>query len=383
MENVEFQKLLEKYQKQECSHEELLRLWYWLSDEKNENKVKAFLLAGLQQFPMYHKGGELVEFSRIYASIESKIRSSMPFSKSPSIPENDNRFSISGYLRLAAMIVVIFTLGASLSYWYFQKNSSGEVSFCEIKAPLGAKSEVTLPDGSRVWLNAGSRIRYQSLFNKADRNIYLEGEAYFKVFKNKKIPFIVRTADLKIVAVGTEFNVKSYNNEGIIETTLVEGKVTILREGKANGISSKVYLEPNHKAVYVRNQNNISIESIKKIFEGGSDIRKPEKGMVYITPKINPLPIISWKDNKLIIQGEEMGILAVKLERKYNVSILFATEKLKHFRFSGTLEDETLTQVLDVIKLSAPIEYELEGKEVKIVENLLMMKQFEQHMKQK
>jgi ferric-dicitrate binding protein FerR (iron transport regulator) len=104
---------------------------------------------------------------------------------------------------------------------------------------------------------------------------------------------------------------------------------------------------------------------------------------VYVAAKIDPVPIIAWKDNRLIFKGEEMSSLAIKLERKYNVSILFSSESLKQYRFSGTLEDETLTQVLDVIKYSAPIEYTLEGKEVKIAENTQMMNEFKDHLKRK
>ena len=105
--------------------------------------------------------------------------------------------------------------------------------------------------------------------------------------------------------------------------------------------------------------------------------------MVYIAKKIDPKPIIAWKDNKLIIKSEEMGSLAIKLERKYNVNISFATTNIKNYKFTGTLEDETLTQVLDAIKLTAPIDYKLEGKSVRILENESMARRFDNHLKRK
>jgi ferric-dicitrate binding protein FerR (iron transport regulator) len=292
--------------------------------------------------------------------------------------------SISWMLRVAAVFLLFFVCGGVLSYFIFHRPQVDDNTYSEIKAPLGGKSEVTLPDGSHVWLNAGSKIRYQNQFNKGNRNIVLEGEAYFKVAKNKHIPFIVKTGDLNIVAVGTEFNVKAYNDEGIIETTLVEGAVTIHNNHQLkNKPLQQVFLEPKQKAVYVRDQQALRVEDMNTIKKSNPEIVKPEKGLVYVAVRIDPIPIIAWKDNKLIFKGEEMSNLAVKLDRKYNVSISFDTENIKRYRFSGTLEDETLTQVLDVIKLTAPIDYELNGKEVKIFENTQMTQKFSNHLKKK
>lgn len=377
MEQTEYKSLLEKYRKQECTTEELLTLWNWLSDEKNETSAKEFLLLDLHQF----KADQLVidqpEFQRIYTSIESKIQISQRNQKKVPI-----RISIIHYMRVAAMILMIFSVGAALSYWYFQGPNTGKQTFCEVKAPLGARSEIILPDGSHVWLNAGSKIKYLSAFNKTDRDIFLEGEAYFKVAKNKKIPFIVRSGDLNIIAIGTEFNVKAYIDEGIIETTLVEGKVAVKNSDAENPNSQVVYLTPNQKAVYISKKLSV-VSALKTFKDYNPEITDPEKGLVYIKPKVDTRPVISWKENRLIVQGEEMRSLAIKLERKYNVTILFATENLKDFRFTGTLEDETLTQVLDLIKLTAPIDYTLDGKNVKIYENQKMKERFFQHLKRK
>jgi ferric-dicitrate binding protein FerR (iron transport regulator) len=108
-----------------------------------------------------------------------------------------------------------------------------------------------------------------------------------------------------------------------------------------------------------------------------------KKGNIYIAEKIDPVPTVSWKDNRLIFKGEELSNLLIKLERKYDVSFSFEYEEIKQFRFTGTLEDETLTQVLDVIKLSAPIDYKLDGKTVRILENKQMTKKFSGHLKKK
>jgi ferric-dicitrate binding protein FerR (iron transport regulator) len=117
--------------------------------------------------------------------------------------------------------------------------------------------------------------------------------------------------------------------------------------------------------------------------EAKPEVLKLRKGIMYIAEKIDPQPIVAWKDNRLILKGEELSNLAIKLERKYDIKFIFGSENLKQFRFSGTLENETLTQVLDVIKLSAPLGYKLQGKTVLIFENKQRTEQFNYHLKKK
>ena len=219
-----------------------------------------------------------------------------------------------------------------------------------------------------------------NVFNRDNREIQLNGEAYFKVAKNADLPFDVKTGDLSIQALGTEFNVKSYDDEDIIETTLVEGKIAIHQGRKQKG---SIYLEPHQQALYVKNNKNLTVRDMKAVKEAKPEVLKFRKGIMYIAEKIDPQPIVAWKDNRLILKGEELSSLVIKLERKYDVKFIFGSEKLKLFRFTGTLENETLTQVMDVIKLSAPLGYKLQGKTVLIFENKQMTEQFNNHLKKK
>ena len=359
---LEFKALLEKYRNQQCNSEELRRLWDSLTDERKERMAEAILTEDLNNFRLNESDIEKVNFESIFKSLEARIVH-QELHEEPKIQKTKG---ILVFTRVAAVFLLSFLAGSIFTHFWGRQGQNVEVTFCEIKAPLGGKSEVTLPDGSHVWLNAGSKIKYLNQFNQNNRNITLEGEAYFKVAKNTKLPFIVKTGDLKIIAVGTEFNVKSYNDEGIIETTLVEGKVTIRNDRQTNQSQKFIYLVPAQKAVYIRDQQELKVEDMNTIKESNPEVIEPQKGVVYVAEKIDPVPIIAWKDNKLIFKGEEISNLAIKLGRKYNVTISFASENIKQYRFSGTLEDETLTQVLDVIKLTAPIDYELDGKEVKI-----------------
>jgi transmembrane sensor len=284
-------------------------------------------------------------------------------------------------LKIAAIVIPVFLLGGILSYYILSNKTKTEnITYTEIRAPFGARTEIALPDGSTVWLNAGSKIKYMNVFNRDNREIQLHGEAYFKVAKNAALPFEVKTGELSIQAVGTEFNVKSYDDEDFIETTLVEGKIEILQGRKHKG---SIFLEPHQQAVYMKYNKNLTIKEMNKVREDKPEVLKFRKGAIYIAEKIDPQPIVAWKDNRLILKGEELSNLVIKLERKYDVSFIFGSEKLKAFRFSGTLENETLTQVLDVIKLSAPIEYKLQGKTVLIFENKQRTERFNNHMKKK
>jgi len=351
-------------------------------DNKNEELIKELLLNDLNKVTSDHTDSKAVDFLTMYKNIADKINESdrekvlMPI-------VHDNR-RLMQFIKVASVLILFFLGGGALSYFvFYHPVDQSFISFNEIKAPLGARSEIILPDGSTVWLNAGSKIKYLNVFNKENRYVSLEGEAYFKIAKNSKLPFHVKTGDLNIMAIGTEFNVKSYDDEAYIETTLVEGKVSIRQTGQNKRKSQTVYLEPHQKAVYVKENKNLSVEDLKAVRQAKPELLKLKKGIMYVADKVDTEPIIAWKDNKLILKGEELSNLLIKLERKYDVTFLYETDIIKQFRFTGTLENETLTQVLDVIKLSAPINYTLEGKTVNITENKQMSKKFSGHLKKK
>ncbi|MBN1791078.1 MAG: FecR family protein [Bacteroidales bacterium] len=384
MEVSGLKELLKKYREKRCTGDELEQLNEWISDEHNEEHVKELLLEDLNIFTVSHSQAGTMDFDCVYKKIVSSVNQN---SQDQEIKPGFFRWHAGGikpFLKIAAAIIALFFAGGALSYFLFNHPEEHTViAFNEIKAPLGARSEVVLPDGSKVWLNAGSRIRYHNVFNETNRNILLEGEAYFKVAKRSRLPFIVKTGDIEIVATGTEFNVKAYSDEDFIETTLVEGKVFIRGDQQLLKRSPVVSLEPNQKAVFVKENRQLTVEDLNAIRQTKSEPLKLKQGLMYVTPEVDPLPVVSWKDNRLIFKGEELSDLIIKLERKYNVTFCYESENVKHFRFTGTLEDETLTQVLDVIKLSAPIDYTINGKEVRISENMKMLERFNNHMKKK
>ena len=372
--------LLRKYKNNTCTLEELEKLRSYFCERKNESLIKQSLYKELENYVALPQASSVFDSKRIFENIQSKINESVPPEVFSPI-ENRQRHVYLKILKIAAVIIPTFLLGGILSYHFMPEIPVSEkITSTEIRSPFGARSEVVLPDGSTIWLNAGSKIKYTSDFNKKSRDVQLSGEGYFKVARNADMPFRVKAGDLSIQAIGTEFNVKSYDDEDIIETTLVEGKISIQQSQKQK---KSVYLEPHQKAIYVKYSKNLTVKDLKLANENKHEELTLKKGIIYIAEKIDPVPVVAWKENRLILKGEELNTLVIKLERKYDVKFVFESEALKQFRFTGTLENETLTQVLDVIKLSAPLEYKLQGKTVMIYENKRMTEKFNTHLKKK
>ncbi len=382
MRHETLKELLTKYREKRCTLEDITILKQLFNDEKQAQALKKVLYDDLESFQI-PENREEVDFDRIFTSIKSGINFEYDHRKIAVRKLGDPvRKTFTHLMRIVAVLLFGFLCGGLLVYFFIHPSDIHSVSYCEVSVPLGAKSDVVLPDGSRIWLNAGSKIRYASDFNQNSRNISLQGEAYFKVAKNKQLPFIVQVNGLHIRAVGTEFNVKAYDNDGIVETTLIEGKITLKNTSETHASSNEVALIPNQKAVFVKDKGSLLVKDLSE--ELKETKKRPVKDdKIYILEKIDPLPVISWKDSRLVIRSETLENLAVKLGRKYNVHFVFSTDEVKQFKFTGTLEDETLQQVLDVIKLSAPIRYQMNGKTVTLFEDKSVTNQFIKHMTRK
>ncbi|NJK96629.1 MAG: FecR domain-containing protein, partial [Bacteroidales bacterium] len=188
----------------------------WLSSPENEEKVKQYLYDQLKDFSDETELKD-VDFDSIYSNINDKIN--LNELNKPEV--NKTRELLNITFKVAAVFLAV-VVSVFLTYTVLkpQPFQNAGTTYYEIKAPLGAKTEITMPDGSKVLLNAGSKLKYNAGFNINNRELSLDGEAFFNVHKNKNLPFIVKTSYIDIKAVGTAFNVKAYNDEGTIETTL-------------------------------------------------------------------------------------------------------------------------------------------------------------------
>lgn len=239
-----------------------------------------------------------------------------------------------------------------------------EVKYNEVSVSFGSKSRIVLPDGSVVILNSGSKLRYPAQFEQNSRNVYLEGEGFFEVEKKTSQPFFVKTKGITVKVLGTKFNVKCYNDEKTIETTLVSGKVEIFanKENK-QAEAKKIVLEPNQQALFYKESEELGINAQQQNVGERDELKDFP---VEIKSKVDIVEATSWKDNRLVFRDEKFLELATRLERWYDVKIDIKDDELKTILFSGTFQKESIEQALNALKLIIPFHYEMKMNQITI-----------------
>ena len=210
-------------------------------------------------------------------------------------------------------------------------NITSTPEYFEVYVPSAKQSQLTLPDGTKVWVNCDTKIKYSNRFNSNERNIYLNGEAYFEVSGNEDLPFRVFANGVEIKVLGTKFNVKGYADENRVETILVEGKVELNRIGDKSGRS--IELQPGDKATLNLTTSKVAV-SREDVFDD-----------------------IAWKDGKMIFRNLPLEEVCKILSRRYNVEIILSDDagRLLHHPFTFTIVNETLPLVLDYLCQAAPL----------------------------
>ncbi len=236
-------------------------------------------------------------------------------------------------LKYAAIVVLLLSLPV---IYYLGKNGSQlSDSYTTISCAFGDKSTIVLPDGSVAYLNSGSKITFNNDFQHQYRMVSLEGEAYFSVKENKDIPFHVKAAEIEIEVLGTEFNLKAYPDENTISTTLAEGSIQI------KSASQQTVMKPNEKAVFNRADRDM------KVF------------------KLNDIsPETEWKEGRLVFRNESLAELELKLERWFDVDIVFADEQVKIRKFTGIVERESILEAISYFNYSEYVGYKINDNEI-------------------
>ncbi len=207
--------------------------------------------------------------------------------------------------------------------------------------PFGKRFELQLADGSEIKLNSGTTIAFPPTFNKMQqRNVFLNGEAYFSVEKDENHPFVVHTEHMNIRVLGTRFNVSSYGNEELTSTVLEEGSVAVYRPAVDYKEEASLVLSPGQQAV---------IE--KEIFQlSTADTEKQ----------------LAWTSGQLFFENDRFEDIIKKLERYYNVPLEISSPELNDVRYTGTFTTETLEQVLEAFKKNTDFEYLVDDNKIMI-----------------
>ncbi len=268
-------------------------------------------------------------FNRVWSSIE----------KNEPKQKSGSRFFYSA-LRIAAVLLT----GLFIGFYVSTLNFSSEPEYYAAHSPKGSISEVILPDGSVIFLNADSRIKYNLEGKENFREVFLQGEAWFEVAKNKKKPFIVHTDAFDVKVTGTQFNIKAYDNENEVTATVEDGSV-VIQSSKNFNIGEELVLKPGEQLVLYKETKDASVK------------------------KVNTKWFTSWKDNKLIFINMELKDLVVLLERKYGVDIEVKRKEIMELHFDGTIKDESIIEILEILKKTLPIDYKIEGQKIEITNN--------------
>ncbi len=226
----------------------------------------------------------------------------------------------------------------------------------QLSVANGSPEKKMLPDGSVVWLNARSTVRYAEDRELNTRNVYLEGEAYFQVKQDPEHPFIVHAGNIAVRALGTEFNVAAYPDENRLETTLISGKVQVTMTEKPD---QKIILAPHEKLTVINTE----------MLQPGQGATISNEISFQVEPvtslaSVNAVPEVAWLQDKLAFQNEEFVKLAKRIERRYNVHMVFRDSTLKQEILTGTFENENIRKALSLLQMTTPFRYKIEGDSV-------------------
>ena len=295
-----------------------IKAWFDQSDEGRKELEHLEIIWNL--------GGQLRQMERIdKPQAKKRIDSRTDSSKRPW------RIFLPSFQKAAAILllpVLLFSV-----YLYFEHGKAGSAEQ-EFFVTYGTRSTLVLPDGSKVWLNSGSRLRYGEDFNQDHRTVFLTGEAFFDVTANKSKPFDVVTDLFTVRALGTAFNVFCYERNEF-ETSLEEGATQIFQSGRNGPDKQIIKMKPGQRAVFDERQ--------AKLILSDTDVSQ----------------FSTWREGKLTFRNTPMNEVVMKLERWFNVDVELKDPGLLQYRYTAVFEHETIHQALEMLRFSSPIDYRI------------------------
>ncbi len=233
---------------------------------------------------------------------------------------------------------ILFPVSGKIAYRQSDSSVNKELVYNTLNVPRGGEYKLQLSDGTHMWVNSDSKVRFPVSFTGGSRNIFVSGEVFLKVAKDKTKPFIVHTSKGKVKVLGTSFNVRDYRDEDIVATTLVEGSVEFV---SSKGI---VKIEPGEQ---VRNLGRYDELEVKKV---------------------NVKDYISWKDGIFVFNHSRLDDIMKTMERWYDVDVFFLNEEIKSLRFSGELERyDDINKLLDFLKTGGDVRFKIKGKTITVI----------------
>lgn len=312
--------LLLNYIRKTASEEEIRLVENWLKQDA-ENEQVLLSLAGLDHALRTKKRIESRDPLAAYSKVQKRIALSQ------------RKVWLNRIYLTAACFIGVLIMSTAIAYW-MQEQEDVKTQMITVQANAGMRTHFDLPDGTVAYLNSGSILTYPCPYDKEERRVSLTGEAYFKVAHNPQQPFVVSVADdrMRVKVLGTEFNLQSYKDESVVQTTLVSGSVS-LEMVKNGNVVSNTKLRPSEKAVYDIPSGIVSIANVNTDYD------------------------TAWKDGRLMFKDMPLPQVLKKLAYFYNVKFEVQDPVINSYCFTGIFENKQLSQVLDYLKISSQIDY--------------------------
>jgi transmembrane sensor len=338
--------LLEKYCNNTCTSEELSSVLEWFAGNARTPEGKVLLFKIWEDQP-----DELMNLKIDFDFVLDKIHHEVNLFQSKKLLEKADlnvikfrrRENFMKILTRAAAILMlpVLSFGMYMSLKYQSAKNDQMIvnlAFNEVFSSVDAITKVTLPDGTFVWLNHNSSLKYPAMFHGKTRSVELNGEGYFEVVHNSKIPFIVKAGEIEVIARGTTFNLLAYPDEDKIETSLINGHVELQRKTPEGALVPLIRMKPTDLTIFQKSNNEISTRTI-------SDDR-----------------YYSWKEGKLVFNKEPIGEVVKKLSRWFNCDIQVKDTELLDLTYTATFVNETLPQVMELMALVSPVKYSISDR---------------------
>jgi len=272
------------------------------------------------------------------------------------------------YWRLAIVTLAILLISTFSLVLYRNHQGQSTLLWQQVSTTNGMKTTLRLADGSELWLNAGSTLRYPENFNEKTREVYLSGEAYFKIAHRASKPFVIHTHDMDIKVLGTEFDVRAYADEGYSETSLIKGavEVTVNREKQRQ----QIFLKPKQKIIVQK--SSMEIKNMEDPQASGLNLPVQAADTATRDVVLEPISIVdgdiipetAWKENTLLFEDEPLQSLARRLERWYGVKIVIRDAAFAQQRFTGRADNVSLERLLHILQMIKPFKYAIHDKQV-------------------
>lgn len=364
------QQLLIKYITGNAGEDEQQYVRQWIG-QSGDNLEYFISLKATWQDALHHPGEQVVNTSQAFSRLQARLQ--IPPAENKSENESGKQYhhrrQWPRIIKVAAMIAVILTAGGTGIYLLFNNRQQPvQQAAYEIFVPKGKMKKLLLPDSSEVWLNAGTRFGYAAGFGQQKREVFLEGEGYFNVRHNEKIPFTVNARGYMVRDIGTVFTITAYPGNKNFEAAVIEGKVEVTGDLTLTDKTDKVFLAPNHVLKIVQNKpasGNVALAPGRPGAINNTALPGKVQSLVNMVPDMDSYT--GWKDHLLVFNEETFYEVAQRLERTFDVKIHINSEQLARFRYTGRFNKvQHIEDALKIIRETTPITYRWE-KDVIII----------------